>query len=416
MTGPAPGPGADPVAPHPPRPPVDPPAPDPPDPPNPTPGGGATTPVSSPEPGGPGAGPDAGPGDTGVIPSGWELLENALGGAADSLAEGVASLVDMFHIHFLTLPAAGKPADPATWVLPSDPNWQAALGIYTLLSVFVLPLVWAIGWFNVSYPRGMKRRQRLMSFVTAFVLILAGWTILQGWLHFWNEAALAFAPSGEDFMATPGNATKLGVGAILGVILVLLKAIIVLAGLILQVGYVFLTFAFVALWPLSVALYASDVFAVDALGTAGLFATLLLAPLKFVTALLLALIFRFPLDPASPATASTFLFVIVGVALAFVVIPYVGLKYLLPRSIVAAGHTARQRGGEEATHLRERAPSADALRERVTAVSVPTSRLSRNGTGSGDRRSAERTRPVRSTTYQNSQFRADADTRTRTQD
>lgn len=414
------------VAPPAPNPFPDPPA-DPPDP-APTDPGGPTPPDPGPGggPGPPSGGPKGGPeGPVFEFPSGWDLLEDALAGAVESLATGVASLVDTFHYHLLTLPAAGNPADPSTWVPPSDPYWQAALLIYGLLSAFLLPLVWAVGWFNVGYPRGVRRRERLKSLALAFVLIVAGWTLLQAWFHLWNVAALAFAPSGESFMATPGNAAKLGVGVVLGLVLLATKAVVILVGLGIHLLFVFLTFVFVALWPLSVALYASDVFAVETMGTAGIAGTLLLGPLQFVKALVLRLIFEFPLDAGAPETATTFLLVVIGVFLAFVGIPYFGLKRLLPRSIVAAGRRAG-RTSTDRVGLRDRAPSGAALRRRVAAVSVPkrptTSRLGRRdggagrGTGSASSTASTRVREGRAPTYQRSRFRDQhvTDTRTRT--
>lgn len=368
MAIPSPGPGVDP--------PIEPPA-------GPAPSSPSSTPepTASPAPSTPA--PNGTEGGGGLLGSGWDLLAGALEGFVESLADGVGVLVDIFHGRLLTLPASGVAGDPSTWVPPSDPYWQAAFIVYAMLSVFVLPLIWSVGWFNVGFPRGGRRRDRLKTLALAFVLIVAGGVFLQAWIHLWNEAALAFAPSSEEFLATPGSTAKLGLGVALGAALLFFKAIVVLAGLVIHALFVILTYLFVAVWPLSVGLYATGVWPLDGMGTAGITGTLVLPILQFAKALVLRLVFEFPLDATDPATAWTFVLVLVGVTVAFVAIPYVGLKRLLPRMIVAAGGRAGQRGGQRVSELRERAPSSSELRERLSVVQTrENSRLGRRAPGS----------------------------------
>jgi hypothetical protein len=329
----------------------------------------------------PGAG---GGGD--VFPGGWELLSGALTGLLESFADGVAALVDLFHYHLLTLPAAGEPTAPATWGTFDDPYWIAVATVYGMLTAFVLPLVWGVGWFNVGFARGVARRERVKDVAKAVGLIVGGWPLLMFWLHFWNEAALAVAPSGAEFLSTPGDATKLGVGVALGIALLAYNALIVLAGLFLHLLFVLLTFVFVALWPVSVGLYLSDVFVVETMGNAGITGTLLLSPLQFAKAVLLRLIFEFPLEVSEPETAVSFILIAVGVTLAFVGIPYFGLKRLLPRSIVATGGRlgTRRRRRDRMDQLQQRVPSGADLKARVEEVSSGVgSRLSRRGGSDG---------------------------------
>ena len=357
------------------------------------------------------------------LPNGWELLRGALTGALRDFTDGVAGLVDLFNRSLLTLPAVGSATDPATWVQPHDPFWIAVSVVYTMLSAFVLPMVWGVGWFNVAYPRGVQRQERLKSFVTAFVLILCGWTLLQGWFHFWNEATVAFAPSGDEFLSTPGNATKLGLGVVLGVAILLWNALVILGGLLLHLFFVLLTFVFVALWPLSVGLYATDFFAVDAMGASGIMGTLLLGPLQFVKGVILRLIFEFPLDVQQPETATTFILIIIGVMVAFIGVPYFGLKRLLPRSIIAAGGRVGTKGRHQSQdriqQLQERVPSGQALREKVRANSRLGTRGESQSTGSS-LQSRTRSQPdvdfSSATRLRDSRNRRMNDTRTRTRD
>lgn len=354
-------------------------------------------------------------GGGGVLPDGWELLRGAMEGALQSIADGVQALLDAFNYHLLTLPAAGEATAPATWTGLDDPYWIAVATVYGMVSAFVLPLVWGVGWFNVGYPRGVARRERLKNVTLAVGFIVAGWPFLQLWLHFWNQAALAFAPSGAELLSTPGNTAKLGIGVALGFLLLLSKAIIVLAGLLIHAGFVLLTFVFVALWPLSVGLYLIDAPVVDAIGKASVTGTLMLSPLQFIKALVLRVLFELPLKVDEPATLMTFVLIVIGVFLAFVGIPYYGLKRLLPRTIVSAGRRQRQRRREHMDSLRDRAPSASELKDRVGAtVSGAGSRLGRRGGGGDGSTLQSRTRSSSIDTRSNSRLTERADTRTRT--
>lgn len=366
------------------------------------------------------AGAPTGGGGGGVVPEfpgGWDLLSEALTGAVASLADGVAWGVDTFSYHLLTLPAAGDPTAPSTWATVEDPYWVATWTVYGMMAALVLPLVWGVGWFNVGYPRGVARRERLKNVALAVGGVLGGWPALQLWLHFWNEATLAFAPAAGEFLSTPGSATKLGVGVVLGGALVVTKALIVLGGLLIHLVFVLLTFAFVALWPLSIALYLTDVPAVDAIGNAGVTGTLMLGPLQFIKAVVLRLLFELPLDAGDPATFTSFLLIVVGVLLAFVGIPYYGLKRLLPRSVVTTGRHAGRRGADRVDDLRDRAPEGSELKDRVARVtSEARSRLGRrdgNGAGSGSTLQS-RTRDAGSGETLRARLDARDDTRTRT--
>lgn len=320
------------------------------------------------------------------FPSGWDLLQSALSGAVESLTSGVASLIDMFHYSLLTLPAVGNPTAPATWATPEDPYWIAVAAVYGMLAGFVFPLVWGVGLFNIGVPRGLDRRTRTIQLVKAAGLIIAGWPLLQFWLHFWNEATLLFAPSGAELLSTPGSTAKLGVGVALGVLLLAYNAVVILVGLLIHLMFILLTFVFVALWPLSIGLYFTDNFALKSAGVSGITGMLLLSLLQFVKGVLLRLIYEFPLNVGEPKTAITFLLIAVGVTLAFVGVPYFGLKRLLPRTIVSAGgrHGRSSRHQERMAGLRDRAPSGSDLRERVADVSSDAkSRLARRDGGSG---------------------------------
>jgi hypothetical protein len=297
---------------------------------------------------------------------GWALVEGALVGFVEDLGDGVAGLIDTFNRSLLTLPAPGEPGDGGSWEPPSDPFWEASFTVYWSLVVLILPLVWIVGWLNVGLPRGRSRRERFRTLLIALVGLLAGWVILAAWFHLWNTAALNFAPSGDELLATPGDVTKFGVGVVVGVALLATKATVVLIGLAVHLAFVMLTYVLVALWPLFVGLYALDLWPVSPLGTAGIAATLILAPIQFIKALVLRLVYEFPLEVTEPETAATFLLIVVGVLLAFVLIPYYGLKYLTPQAIVASGGQLSTADAAERMHrYRDRVPSGEQIRSRM---------------------------------------------------
>lgn len=294
--------------------------------------------------------------------NGWDLLVQAMAGFVDSLAAGTAALVDQLEVNFLTLPAAGEPANPATWQPPSDPFFQATFTVYWTLAVLALVLVWAIGWFNVAVPRGASRRQRLKTLSVALIGILAGWTLLMAWYHLWNVAALNIAPEGSEFVQTPGSSLKLGIGIVLGLVLLAVKAIVVIIGIVVQMAFVVLTYTFIAFWPFAVGLYATGLFPLAPMGRAWITAAAILPLIQFVKAGVLRLIFEFPLNLDAPETGATFLLTIVGILVAFVVIPWYSLKYLVPQTIVSAGGQVQTGAEDRMNKYRDRAPSSEDLK------------------------------------------------------
>jgi len=105
---------------------------------------------------------------------------------------------------------------------------------------------------------------------------------------------------------------------------------------------------------------------------------------QFIKAVVLRLVFEFPLNPSEPESVITVFFILAGVTTAFFIIPWFGLKRLMPRSIMSMG---RQHvgSGSKVEQLTDRAPSGRELTERVREVSTPSSgaRLSgRDGAGS----------------------------------
>lgn len=340
-------------------------------------GGGGPGPPGGGSGGGPNTGGD-GIGPSVDLPDPGNIAEGVVQWFVGSLMDGAMFLLEKFNTHLLTLPAAGDPGSPATWfVTPGqfstleDPFWMGVGVVYVMLAAFVLPLIWGVGWFNIGYPRGAGRTKRLKDLVLGVVLVLWGWPMVQLWLHFWNEATLAFAPSGGEFFADPEGIAKLGLGVVLAAIILIYKAALIIVALGLHLFFVLLTFITVAMWPLFVALFLTDIFAISTVGKAGIAATLILGPIQFIKSVVLRLVFEFPLDPSQPESVITVFFILAGVTTAFFIIPWFGLKRLLPRSIMSMG---RQHVGDQERfeRLTERAPSGRELTERVREVSTPS--------------------------------------------
>lgn len=393
-------------------------------------GGGATTPTD-----GVGAGAGAGTGGGGSggggwlsdVPDPWEMFTEILAGILAAITDAVAALIDQFSWSLLTLPAAGDSGDPATWLMgvADDPYWQALITVYVLSTGVGVPIVWGVGWFNVAVPRGHRRRERLLALGKMLGAILAGWFLLQFWFHFWNEATMLFAPSGEEFLSTPGNAAKFGGGlaAIAGFVMTG-NSIFILIGVLIHAVFIFLTFALVGLFPISVTLHYSEVPVIQTIGTSTVVVTLLLHPLQFVKGALLRVLFELPLSPSDPETLFSFVLIVVGVAVAFVGVPLMGLKRLLPRTIIGAGLGQMHGGRAKMSDLRERAPSRSELVANIRNVTGDTnaakSKLGHRGgstTGTGSslqsRARRNRRRSYTRSTSQTPSRRGGVDTRSR---
>ena len=302
------------------------------------------------------------------FPSGWDLFVSFLEGVVDAIVAALVGVIDQFNINFMTLPVSGSWSNPAAIGVPTDPFWIGIYLVYGLLAVPSLMVAWGVGVFGIAVPRNLTRQERTIRLAKALVLIIAGFQLLQLWNLSWNTIALAFAPSGTEFMADPGNAAKLGIGVAAGLFVIAVKGVVLLVGIAIHVTFMFLTYLTVALWPLTIMLYFSEFFVTESAGIATMATTLLLTPIQAGKAIILRVLFELPLLIDNPATLLSFGFIFAGVFLAFVYLPWKALRKLVPHTIISAGGRYGRESASAASKAASNVPGGQELRERVARV------------------------------------------------
>ena len=299
-----------------------------------------------------------------------DIVETGLNAVMDA----IAGLVDRFNWLVNALPAPGDPQNPSTWYpgfttpvqgdgaqgpatstensgsSPSIPFsmagwWRATWGIYAgLAGIFGLPVfVSGIIAFSRSDLTARERGDRLREVGKALLLIVAGPLLLPLVLHIGNLFAIGVSPSGAEFMTTPGNAGKLGIGLALAVPLLVIESMVILVALFILFAQWLSVFFICATWPIYAAAVASNSRYVQPLGTLGVTTLLILIGLKALQAIWLRFLFELPLDFTKAASLLTILAIIVGLAIGFIGLPIKGTEKALPQSIVSAGHETNQK-------------------------------------------------------------------------
>lgn len=189
------------------------------------------------------------------FPSPTEMAAELVVGFATSLGDGAASLVDIYSEIAYTLSAPGEPDDPSTW-------FEDQSGLFD--ATWVLAGVsWSFAWilyvvaisFALEEPDPRKRQGKLKRIGKAILIgQLPGLLLAIGGYHLTNTVALAIAPDGQEFLQTPGNLGKLGIGLILPVVLVVINAGVVIAGVFALIAIYVLVHLVYSIWSLAWAL------------------------------------------------------------------------------------------------------------------------------------------------------------------
>lgn len=339
-----------------------------------------------------GTGP-GGPGGWGVGPfkSTEEWAADFAAGLAnftvDEASNGTATIVDMFSAEMLTLPAPGQLDAPLTWLYPQNGMWPATMTLYRALYALVaIPMLAGGAWY-VFAADAHNRRSEARRFGKNLALLLGGLIIVPLALHAGNIIAMGFAPSGDEFLSTPGNIGRLGVGIIVGGGLLLLKAALVILAVVVLYVQDLLVYLSVATYPAAIWLLSTRSTFAQALG-AGIIGMLsFLIFLKALQAVALRFLFELPLgfsDAEAIATSAEALAVtIIGVALIFILVPIYGTKKAVPASVVAIGGQVRSGGQDWIDDHREDLPDREQLVEGVRGLSPMHSRRAEPAGGVG---------------------------------
>jgi hypothetical protein len=265
----------------------------------------------------------------GLIP--WWLTHpgHALADFAGDIAHGIESLLEQFSDIVYGIPAPGSATNPASWATPSSDWWQGLQVAYGLIAFVSLLLLLPAGMlaFETSDPR--ERRRSLRRLVQSVVMIAFGWVLFPLGFHGATVVADVLAPTGGDFIHTPLDFSRFGIGIVLVAVLVLVESGVVLLGLVVMFVQWALAYLIAGMWPLFWALRGQSNFYLRSVGRMGLAAYFVLIVLKIVQAALARILFNLPIDGTEMLL--TLLVTTVGLLLIFVVLPHMLLRRAMPR-------------------------------------------------------------------------------------
>lgn len=369
-----------------------------------------------------------------VLPGPWEAVQEIIEGVVESLADGVSDLreetasgfiegatedsVDEFTRLEVTLPAPGDPLQPSTWVTAHEDHawynamWQLYWGLVALLAV---PTA-ALGIYHYANSGAVggdpaHRKNRVRETAKVFVLFIAGWILAALYVHSMNTIAMGLAPAGAEFMATPSDISRLGVGIVLGAALLILYTGTVLAGIIiLAIQWVLMAFLFATL-PGTLFGRASGIPEARAVGDQAVAAFVALPIIKVGQAALLRFMFVLPLDFADPGqSAATLIVTGVGLWLVYYKVPVKGLQRAIPEAGITTSGRIESIGGRGARQRRQAArqhasAATTRVKEGTTSAArrvVPSRRSSESSSDSSSSSSSETTTTTSSETTRNS--------------
>lgn len=232
-------------------------------------------------------------------------------------------------------PASQPPAN-----VGGDGWWQTVWTIYGgLAALVVLPVfvAWIYAWSrDTNSPREREAQVRQLGLTVG--LIVGGPVVLPLALHLTNALALGIVPDTGTLLATPGNATKFGLGLLIwGVLVVLESGLVLTALLILFVEWV-IVFLVVAAWPLFAVCLGSGNRYLKPYGESALVALGSILVLKLVQVIWLRFLLQLPLEFGQPGMSLlTIAATIVGIILGFIYLPYYVVTNISPTFVTSLG-------------------------------------------------------------------------------
>ncbi|WP_129116611.1 hypothetical protein [Halegenticoccus tardaugens] len=309
------------------------------------------------------------------IPSGEEWMESAIQWIIDETTSEVAGYVDGFNHIMFTVPAPGEPLDPVSWYTDDSGWWPGTYVMFWISAAISMVLYIPAVAFGVDKPNSNERTATLLRIVKAFAIgTLFGIPVLAMGGHAINAFSLAIAPSGTEFMETPGDVSKLGLGLIFGFALVIAKSGVVFVGLLALLGLWFLMFVCYAFWPLCWAFAVQESSNVRNVGYVGIATYVILLAINFFQTGILRFLYHLPFSVGDiNGTLLALAVTIVGLTVALIALPIGGFEKLLPASAAVMGQRAARKAGGfsvgRGAYNRYRAATAD-----TTAGSTPAPR------------------------------------------
>lgn len=313
----------------------------------------------------------------------WGCYASVVSVIINDVTDGVSVLVNRFHEETLTLPAPGSVDNPTSWLNPQNGYWPAVMRIYqALYAVVAIPML-AQGTWNIFAADPHERRSEARHWGKNIALLVGGLLIVPLALHAGNIIAMGFAPSGDEFMHTPSNVARLGIGLTVGAALLATKAVLVVLAVIILWIQDLLTYFSVAMYPAAIWLLSSRNTFAQALGAGIMGMLVFLIFLKAAQAVFLRFLFELPLGfSAGALSVETVLLTIIGVALAFLAMPYYGTKKAIPAAMVTITGKVRDTSEDWIEDTREKFPDREQLVERVHGGGGQTADRASPGGGS----------------------------------
>ena len=277
-------------------------------------------------------------------------VTNLFVGFAEGLAGGANNVLSGVSDLLVGLPAPGSPDDPVSWVNPGQTSgwWPRIMEFHLALTGLCMVGVMFRALTIVGYSNKTAQRSEIRKLYRGAGLIVLGAFILGLALHLGDAVATGIAPSGSEFLETPGNAARLGIGVAVGAVLLGAKSLIVLVGLGILIAIWMAVHFLYALWPVFALAYMFRFGPIRWFGLTGITAMVGLILLRVFQAIILRFLFVLPINPLSAAGGSALLslFVIIaGLLVALIWLPKHVLKSLLPRTVQNMANDAGDRVG-----------------------------------------------------------------------
>jgi len=277
-------------------------------------------------------------------PVDW-LIEPAVEWFAEELLSAAETATGYVSDLISGMPAPGEPTDVSSWAQPTNGLWPGVWEAtqYSLALAAMLLIVAGTWAFHHSDLR--EQRASLKQVAVSAIMVVGTWVFAPLGLHIGAELSLALAPSGSEFVASPGNFARFGFGIVLAVVLAALDLTIIVIGLLVLGAQYFLAHAVVFFWPVGWALRPFGGY----LRSVGDFVLYLyggIITLKVGQAMILRLVFELPWGSDLSGFIG-FLATLAGVAFALILFPAAMLRRVTMGSAVGLGmprgHRARRR-------------------------------------------------------------------------
>lgn len=284
-------------------------------------------------------------------PNAREVIASVARDGQRALYEGTRRTINNANSYLFSLPAPGQPDDPSTWVNPERGWWSGVTDAYWALSF--IAILTLIPWTMLAMGQDARRQRATFRRVAVgFGMILAGPVVMPMGYHVGSVFAQAIAPSGTEFLQTPGNLARLGIGIGMALVIAYVNLASVLLALIAYYTLYVVAFFVAALWPLYWGLYAAPFRTLQTAGSVGIGAYMTLPIILVTQTSVLRILFSLPLEGLDIVT--TVIVTVGGLIIGFFVLPRVLFNRLAPRAVAALSRSIDRKTVDRVKKKRKR--------------------------------------------------------------